>query len=59
MNIELRGIQPNNIDIYKATGLSNEAIEYLQRNFPPVNPELNDLLMSTYADEFFYYIDDT
>jgi transcriptional regulator with XRE-family HTH domain len=48
----LRGIQAKNIDIYKATGLSDEAISYLQQVYPPDIDELNFLLESQYTEQF-------
>lgn len=36
----LRGIQAENIDIFRATGLCDEAIKFLQQESPPYNPEI-------------------
>lgn len=49
----LRGIQSENIDIYKATGLCDEAIKFFQYAFPPDRDQLNTLLTCRYAEMFF------
>lgn len=48
----LRGVQSENIDIYRATNLSDEAISFLQQVYPPDVDELSFLLSSQYAEIF-------
>ena len=49
----LRGIQSENIDIHKATGLCDEAIQFFQYAFPPDIDQLNTLLTCRYSEAFF------
>ena len=53
----LRGIQSENIDIHRATGLCDEAIMFLQQEIPPHNPEINILLTSKHRFEFLMCMD--
>ena len=53
----LRGIQSENIDIHRATGLCDEAIMFLQHENPPYNPEINILLTSEHRFEFLMCMD--
>lgn len=52
----LRGIQSENIDIYRATGLSDDAISFLQVADPPEIDYLNFLLTNTSTEDFFFYM---
>lgn len=52
----LRGIQSENIDIYRATGLSDGAISFLQVADPPEIDYLNFLLTDTSSDDFFFHM---